>query len=502
VPVRPPGTTVVDGSVGGAQVTPDIFAPAPVPAAAWNTQAAESAGGVLSSFVLLCFSASHHTADFDLLERLERHADAIQAAVHAASVHRALQEGLHTSGAVVLATCNRFEAYLDVPAAAGTAPHAAQPAAEAADRLRATVAAASGIPADDLASASIVLTDTAAAEHLFAVTSGLESLVIGEGEIAGQVRRSLERARSHGGTTRELERLFQTASRVSREVKGGSHVHTAGRSIVRLALELAASRIVDWATARILLVGTGNYAATALKALRERGAQTVAVYSRTGRAQAFALKHGVETVTRDGLASAVAAADLVITCSTAPTVLLDRDLVEEASRHPDAVPHRLIVDLGMPRNVEREVAWVTGTELLDLETIGLHAPLEDFTATERARSLVADAVADYSARGDERDAEPALVELRRHVGSVLDAELERARRRGDSVEEVERALRHFAGVLLHTPSLRGRELARDGEADAFAAGVHAVFGLDVPDSARRPSLRIVADRDGTHGDRS
>jgi glutamyl-tRNA reductase len=362
--------------------------------------------------------------------------------------------------------------------------------ADAADLALALVSDATGVAPDELRASIALVHDHAVADHLFSVASGLESLVVGEGEIAGQVRRALEAARTHHSATSELERLFQTASRVSREVKNGTKVGSAGRSIVRLALELAASRIADWSSARILLVGTGNYAAASLKALRDRGAENVRVWSRTGRAQAFALKHDIDAVAPDGLVAAVAEAELVVTCSVAPTVLLDRELVEQASRLPDAVVHRLVIDLGLPRNVDRDVAWVTGTELLDLETIGLHAPLEDFTATDRARTIVGDAAAEFAAKDDERTAEPALVALRTHVFAVLEAEIERARRRGDPTEQTEAALRHLVGVLLHTPSMRARELSREGEADAFIAGVNAVFGLD---SEARQSLRIVAD---------
>lgn len=423
--------------------------------------------------VLLCFTASHRTADFELLERLERRAGDVDAALRARTDAFA--------GSVVLATCNRFEAYLDVTDAAR---------ADAADLALALVSDATGVAPDELRASTALVHDHAVADHLFSVASGLESLVVGEGEIAGQVRRALEAARTHHSATSELERLFQTASRVSREVKNGTKVGSAGRSIVRLALELAASRIADWSSARILLVGTGNYAAASLKALRDRGAENVRVWSRTGRAQAFALKHDIDAVAPDGLVAAVAEAELVVTCSVAPTVLLDRELVEQASRLPDAVVHRLVIDLGLPRNVDRDVAWVTGTELLDLETIGLHAPLEDFTATDRARTIVGDAAAEFAAKDDERTAEPALVALRTHVFAVLEAEIERARRRGDPTEQTEAALRHLVGVLLHTPSMRARELSREGEADAFIAGVNAVFGLD---SEARQSLRIVAD---------
>lgn len=424
--------------------------------------------------MLLCLTASHRTAGFELLERLERHAGDVDAAL------RARTEAF--AGSVVLATCNRFEAYLDV-----TDAHRG----DAADLALAALGDAAGVARDDLLDAVRIVSEASVADHLFSVASGLESLIVGEGEIAGQVRRALEASRVDGRATRDLERLFQTASRVSREVKNDTTVGSAGRSIVRLALELAASRIADWASADILLVGTGRYAAASLKALRDRGAENVRVWSRTGRAQTFALKHGIEAVDQDGLVDAVAVSDLVVTCSVAPTVLLDREIVEQASRRPDAVVHRLVIDLGLPRNVDRDVAWVTGTELLDLETIGLHAPLEDFTATERARSIVSDAAVEFTAKDDERTAEPALVALRTHVFGVLEAEIARARRRGDAdADRVEAALRHLVGVLLHTPSTRARELSRAGEADAFIAGVNAVFDLD---SHAQPTLRIVAD---------
>lgn len=427
--------------------------------------------------VLFCFTLSHRTADFETLERLERHAGDVDAALRARTDAFA--------GSVVLATCNRFEAYLDVPHAAGNAT-----ATDAAELALATIGDATGVALDELRAHSRLVSDHAVSEHLFSVASGLESLVVGEGEIAGQVRRALEKARENGSVTSDLERLFQAASHVSREVKNGSRVGSAGRSIVRLALELASSRIADWSSARILLVGTGNYAAASLAALRELGALDIRVWSRTGRAAAFALKHDIEPVGHDGLMRAVAVSDLVLTCSVAETVLLDRAMVEEASRLPEAAVHRLIVDLGLPRNVDRDVAWVSGTELLDLETIGLHAPLEDFTATEHARSIVSDAAVQFAAAGGARAAEPAVVALRSHVFALLEAEIERAKRRGDDDGRTEAALRHLVGVLLHTPSTRAKELSLDGRAEEFSAGVSAVFGLD---SEARPSLRIVAE---------
>ena len=429
--------------------------------------------------MLLCFSSSHRTADFDLLERLERHAPAITAAL---SEHSDI-----VSGSVVLATCNRFEAYLDIdeplPAARAVSTEAVLDA----------VSSAAGIDPDLLRGASAVYSDHAVAEHLFAVTSGLESVVVGEGEIAGQVRRALESARRDGSVTSELERLFQVASRTSRGVKNRTGIMTAGRSLVRLALDLAESRISDWAQTRVLLVGTGKYAGASLAALRDRGVTGVRVYSPSGRAAKFALSHDIAPVAADGLVDALAESDLVVTCSAVTDYVLTRPILAEAVALPGAVERRLVIDLGLPRNVDPTVAELLGVELLDLETISIHAPLTELQAADDARSIVDAAAAEYRARTAEQEVTPALVALRKHVFDVLDAEIERARNRGDGSEQTEAALRHLAGVLLHTPSVRARELARQGDAQSFIDGAAAVFGVDVDAERAHPRLTAVDD---------
>ncbi len=431
--------------------------------------------------MLLCFTSSHRTAGFDLLDRLER---------HAAAVTSALAENTELfNGSVVLATCNRFEAYLDVDSRETGGESVT------AETIIQAVSAASGVDADELRASSAVIGDGGVAEHLFAVSSGLESVVVGEGEIAGQVRRALETARASGTVSSELERLFQVASRTSRGVKNRTGITSAGRSIVRLALELAESRITDWAATRVLLVGTGAYAGASLAALRERGVTEVNVYSPSGRAQKFAIAHAAGAVPADGLVEALAVSDLVVTCSIAPDIILGVPELRAAAGMPDALGRRLVVDLGLPRNVDPAVAHLEGVELLDLETISKHAPLEELNATDEARAIVGDAAAEFAARAAEQSATPALVALRKHVFDVLDAEIARAHGRGDSSEATEAALRHLAGVLLHTPSVRARELARRGDAHLFTEAANTLFGLDVDphDQSRLTALGELGD---------
>jgi glutamyl-tRNA reductase len=393
--------------------------------------------------VLLCLSSNHRNASFELLESLSVAAPGATASLIASSGF--------VSGAVVLATCNRFEAYLDIdePLTAATAVAVAS--------TLSTLSEASGIPLDDLQESIAVHEGPDVAAHLFAVTSGLESLVVGEDEIAGQVGRALDRARAEGTTSRALERLFQRATHTSRGVKNSTAIGGRDRSLVRLALELASSRLGAWAETRVLIVGTGRYAATTVAALRDRGATDIRVFSPSGRAGAFATRYGL-TPSDDFRV------DVIITCTASTVVGAERFPGDE---------HRLVIDLGLPRNVDPAVASLPGVELLDLETISLHAPIEHLAAHDTARALVRTAAAGFAA---EIDAEPAIVALRTHVLELLDAEIARARARG-ARDETESALRHLAGVLLHGPSVRARELAAEGRLQDVVLGLEALYGI-------------------------
>ncbi|MDQ1204778.1 glutamyl-tRNA reductase [Microbacterium sp. SORGH_AS_0862] len=423
--------------------------------------------------MLLCVSASHKTASFELLERLSIHTTRVAPLI--------AEHDECVQGAVVVATCNRFEAYVDMDEPVTAAEAVGLEAALAA------IESATGVSAEEFSGSYEVISGPRVAQHLFAVASGLESVVVGEGEIAGQVRRALTEARGDGTTSPELERLFQRASETQRGVKNGTALGRAGRSLVRLSLDLASARFADWATLRVLLVGTGSYAAATLAALRERGVTDITVHSPSGRGERFARKHGLAVADAAGFATAAKLSDLIITCTSVEhPVLSAATFGDEASVARTAPGHdrhrRLVIDLGLPRNVDPDVATVSGTDLLDLETIRVHAPLEELQATDAARALVADAAQRFAVVGERRTVAPAVVALRTHMFELLEAEIARGRRRGDD-ERTEQALRHLVGRLLHTPTTRAHALAERGRADEVFAALEVLYGLAPEDAA-------------------
>ena len=429
-----------------------------------------------------------------MLERLSANAE--HAAPRILDGHDALQ------GAVVVATCNRFEAYLDLERARGRLAGAAVHEA-----IRA-VGAVAGLEADELRATFGFVHGNAVAGHLFSVASGLESVVVGEGEIAGQVRRSLERARAEGTTTPELERLFQRASQTSRARQERDR-HRRRGPLAR------APRPRPRREPRHRL-GRDPRAARRHRPLRRRIARRAARPRRHRRARVlalgprprFAASHGIEAVARDDYAAAAASVDVIVTCTTAEHHVVDRALLAVgrerargirsavlaafAPRCPSRAPveRQLVIDLGLPRNVAPDVVEVPGVELLDLETIQIHAPLEELGATDAARAIVSD---DARAFGDARrgarrrarrrgPAQARLRHPRRRDRARPCAWRRRRTHRGGAAPHGRRAAAHADGALA-----RARPGGRAGRLDRRARGDLRRRGPTRPRGAARPS---------------
>lgn len=413
--------------------------------------------------VLLSLVASHADLDLSVLERLsaDTHAIGQEIVAGCASV----------SGAVVLATCNRFELYLDIDDAADA------DAARAA--VATTIAARSDFARQRVEDALAPGTGPGVTRHLFAVASGLESMVVGEREIAGQVRRALTAARRDGTTTSALERLFQAASGVSRAVGSRTGLGAAGRSVVGVALDLVEDGLPDWADVRCLLIGTGSYAGASLAALKARGCDAVQVYSSSGRAEQFAAQRGVEVAPAD-LADGLAGVDLVVACSGASGAVLDVDALVRSRSAEAAVGARplAVVDLALRHDVDPAVGELPGVRLVSLTTVAEHAPDGHSATIAEARALVAERAETYEHDRRTREWNPPVVAARRRVLEALtDA--------ADGLGEREaQALRRQVRSALHGPTVRARETARVGDTAGYAAALADLAAVEVPATSR------------------
>ncbi|WP_046529554.1 MULTISPECIES: glutamyl-tRNA reductase [Cellulomonas] len=439
--------------------------------------------------VLLSLVASHHDLDLAVLERLQSDVQAVGREVVAATPA--------VTGAVVLATCNRFELYLDVDDTAHT-PRARRAVAQA-------VAARSGYAPDAVVEHLRPLVGGDASEHLFAVASGLESMVVGEREIAGQVRRALTTARRDGTTTSTLEALFQAASRASRAVEAATGLGSTGRSVVGVALDLAARTLprvaaqavaapapdgsgtpeataeapdgADWQAVRCVLIGTGSYAGASLAALKARGVRDVRVFSPSGRAGQFAAQRGVTALPAGAdLLAEVAQADLVVACSGAAGAVLGVEALAAVRR--TAQRPLTVVDLALRHDVDPDVRTLPGVALVSLQSVAEHAPAEH-AALQHARDVVERAADDFEADRRVREWDPAVVAERTRVLGGLEAALD-ALPDASPDDAHARSLRRRARAQLHGPTVAARAAARAGDAAGYARALAELAAIEVP----------------------
>jgi glutamyl-tRNA reductase len=414
--------------------------------------------------VLFALVASHQNVDLNTVARLS---------TGALGLSEELVRGGRLQGAVTLSTCNRLELYGELAPVPGQSPEAAVDDVRA--QLAEQIGARSGLDPEYVADLLVPFADAGAARHLFTVVSGLESAVVGEREITGQVRRALNEARDADVVSGSLVRLFEAAARTARKVGTQTALGERGRSIVSVALDLADDVTAgSWATRRALVFGTGAYAGATMAALRDRGCADIEVFSASGRAGQFTENRGGSPVSAEELPAALERADVVVGCSGGSSPM-------SASAFP-AGP-RTVVDLALTRDFDPAVADLPGVELISLESVRVAAPDETRESVEAATGIVERAAQEFAASQHGRDMDAAIVALRRHTMAVLDAELEKVTAHHGCTaakEQIELAMRRMVRSLLHTPTVRARELAAQGRQDEYVSGLEALYGIEVP----------------------
>ena len=394
------------------------------------------------------------------INHAEHGLDAVEAATPAIpGLARRLLDDHGVQGAVVLSTCNRVEVYLDADAPA--------PAVTARVRDALADAVPAGLPVR-------IQQDVGVLEHLFAVGAGLDSVVVGEREIAGQLRDALRVAHREGTATGTLTDVIENALRTSRQVSSQTRIGSAGRSVVSVGLDLLRR---DWARTRVLLIGTGAYAGAVVADLTARGCADIAVHSSTGRAAAFAEhRPGVHAAEGD-LLDAVAEADVVITCrGRGTTVLTATDVALAAARRTSG--ELVLVDLSLTHDIDPAAFGIAGVVLLDLRTIQRHVPEVSRRELTRARALVDAGVQAMVDRLKGRQVAPAVVALRDTVNEMVADEVARLPQgRPISADEAAHALRRLAARLVHVPSVRARQAAQEGRADEYLSALSELWGI-------------------------
>jgi len=401
------------------------------------------------------------------LERLEAHADQIR-------VLLASKQDLGT-GAVVLATCNRFELYLD-----------SEDAPQATDTALAAITEVLGQDGPDIAGRLKVRFGDDVVHQIFSVASGLESMVIGEGGISGQVKRALFEAEQIKSTSPEIHRLFQSAFRVSKQVATQTGLSASVRSIIGEAINKTALRRDSLINTKVLLIGTGSYARVTAAALQLTRASEVSVYSGSGRALKFAESHNLKAINQEGLLAALVDADVVVGASGRQGFVITSDLALTAQTHRSQLeaPTQIFIDVALARDIDPAVASIPGCELIDLETL---AKLEDSGHEQelsQAKKIIADSIREYNDTKLERSVDPIIAALRQQFGTWVHDEVAAVKRRsGDQVAlDVERSLLRVTNVILHKPSVKAKALARTGDHNDYIEAVKLLYSINLTEN--------------------
>ena len=416
-------------------------------------------------FVLL--GASYNDVPLEQLESLERHTDTIRTALLSAPSTREI-----IAGGVVIGTCNRFEVYLDTDHFHQAVEHTIQVVAETA-----------GLDADYVSNVLHVSNGSAVAQHLYSVASGLESMIVGEGEITGQVKRAFKESQDAGQTSPSLNALFQTAANVAKQVSNKTGLGAAGRSIISAAIDIHASEHESVQGKQVLIMGTGAYARVIVAALQRAGCHNILVYSSSGRAELFSESHDTCALEPAELPLALTKVDLVITASGGTGHAISGDLAQAtaAARSAEGRGPLSIIDVALHPSVAPEVYSISGIHVLDLNAIRDKAPQEHAQSILQAQDIVAQAVEEFEVEQAARKIDPVISALRAHVGVWVDEEVERVRKRSgdDAAAEVAHSLHRVTNALLHAPTVNGKELAKTGNQADYVQAVKTLFGIDL-----------------------
>ena len=406
----------------------------------------------------LVVGISHRSAEISVLERVALDPEA------ATKLALAVQHTPAVTESAVLATCNRTEVYTTVDRF-----HAGM------DEVTAILAEITGVPLLDLAEHLYVHFEEGAVAHLFQVAVGLDSMVVGESQILGQVKESLRVGQDLETIGTGLNALFQHALRVGKRARAETGIDAAGRSVVSAGLEA----VGGFEGRRALVVGAGSMASLAAQTLLAGGATRVTIANRNyDRASALADRIGATAIPLASVADAMVEADLVVSCTGARGVVLTEEMVRNAT---DGRPLG-VLDVALPRDVDAAAARVPGVTLVTLADLAGTAGGSD-QDIEEVRRIVSEETGAFEATRRAASVTPTVVALRAMASGLVDVELARLDRKLPDLGEAQRAevartIHRVVEKVLHTPTVRVKELAADPGGPTYADALRELFALD------------------------
>ncbi len=427
---------------------------------------------------VLVIGLSHKGAPLATLERTALADDAL------AKLQHDIARADNVAGAVVLSTCNRVEIYAEV----GKFHVAVAAICELLSRH-------SGVPQAELTPCLYVHYEDRAVQHMLTVACGLDSMVIGESQVLGQLRQALRQARDQGTLSHTLSDVGSLALRAGKRARTQTSIGRAGASLVSVGLQAAARQLgtdpggqFALAGRSVLVVGAGSMSGLAVATVARAGTASLVIASRTRqRAERLAATAGGTVGDMADLVKLMAAADLVVTCTGAPGHVITADMVANAlALRPGRAAPLVLLDLAMPRDVEPGAGDLPGVAVTDLDTLASDGqagtrPDEDVLA--EVRQILADELTVHLSAGRAASVAPTVVALRDKAAKVVEAELARLAGRLDgldetALDEVAKSMRRVADKLLHAPTVRVKELAGAPGADSYEGALRVLFDLD------------------------
>jgi glutamyl-tRNA reductase len=435
---------------------------------------------------LLALGISHKTAPLALRERLALPEG------RAASVLRELVAHPEIHEAAAISTCNRTELYL-----------VASDPVEAENGALAALSRQAGIPPTELLGSLYSLRGMDAVRHLFSVAAGLESMIVGEAEIQGQVKRAYELALVEGVTGPITNRLFRDALGAGKRARSETAIGRSRVSVSSVAVELAHGILGRLASRRVLVIGAGENGELTAKALRERGVDTVFVANRRyDRAIGLAQRFGGEAVRFDDLPGELQAADIVVSSTASPHQIVGREELELVMEGRAGRP-LLLIDIAVPRDIDPSVREIAGITLFDMDDLQREVA-RNLSGREaevaRVRTIVEQEVGRFGDWMASLDVVPTIAALRERGDEIVQRVLRENDQRWESLSEADRArvellARAVVSRLLHEPTLRMKGAAERGGSYVHLQALRELFGLDpdAPDYGLAEAERTPAD---------